>query len=231
MKRATEGAKIRKAREADLKRRDQQNLKALALRILRAKAERKHAYQQIAHYCRLGRQNVSARVRRLRAEMRDAVNAKAEKLRTAQREQCAADQKAARAELDQELRRVSAELEQERRSFRTNYGRKAGRSTAAERRQESDDEVAHNLPAELVPVFRSVARTVRSGPRRSRTEAFLEWAEENPDQVHAILYEQAERDVARLVAEHERVGRRLRKGRKAYADPDEAAHALAGVPF
>jgi len=231
MKRATEGAKIRKAREADLKRRDQQNLKALGLRITRAKAERKHAYQQIAHYCRLGRQNVSARVRRLRAEVRDAVNAKAEKLRTAQREQCAADQQAARAELDQEIKRARLELEQDRKSFATNYGRKRSRTSAAERRQESDDEVAHNLPAELVAVFRAVKGTIRGGPRRTRTEAFLEWAEENPDAVHAVLYDQAERDVARLVAEHERVGRRLRKGRKAYDDPDELAHALAGVPF
>lgn len=227
----SEGQRLKKIRETELKRRDRLMLKALGERIRRAKAERRHAYTQIAHYCRLGRQNVTARVRALRAEAREAINAKAERLRLAQRDQCKADQRAARADFDRELATLAGELEQEQRSFAHHYGRKKSRTTAAERRAESDDEVERNLPPELVAVFRAVKATIRPRPKMTRTEVFLHWAEENPEAVHAVLYEQAERDVARLVAEHERVGKRLRKGKRAYEDPHELAHALAGVPF
>lgn len=226
----SEGQKLRKVREADLKRRDRAKLRELATRIQRSKAERRHAHQQIAHYCRLGRQNVSARVKALRLEARERVNAKAEQLRAAQRDNCARDQRAARKALDQVVSEAAAELAEERRLFASNYGRKKTRTTAAERRAESNDEVERNLPPELVEVFRAVHATIRAKPRATRTEVFLHWAEENPDAVHAILYDAAERDVARLVAEHERVAKRLRKGRGAYEDPEERAHAL-GVPF
>lgn len=227
----SEGAKLRAAREADYRRRDQATLKRLAERLKHSKAERSHAFRQIRHYCRLSRQNVNARIKRLRDEQREAINAKAERLRRAQAEQCAADQHAARLELDQVVNEAHAELEQERRSFRKQYGKKKSRTTARERRQEDDQEVEHNLTPELVAVWRSVKGSIRGGDRISRTEAFLKWVEENPDAVHAVLYEAADRDVARLTAEHARVRGRLRKGKRAYRDPDELAHALAGVPF
>ncbi len=227
----SEGAKLRAARELELRRRDQAALKRLAARLKHAKGERTHAIRQIRHYCRLARQNISARIRHLREEQRAAISAKAEKLRKAQAEQCQADQDAARRELDQEVADAHAELERERRSFSHNYGRKKSRTTRGERRQEADEDVERNLPPELVAVWRRVKGEFKERPRISRTESFLHWVEENPDAVHAVLYEAAERDVARLVAEQERVKGRLRKGRKAYRDPDELAHALAGVPF
>jgi hypothetical protein len=58
---------------------------------------------------------------------------------------------------------------------------------AADRRTESDDEVRANLPPELVAVFEKVKRAIKAGPRRSRTEAFLEWVEANEDQIAADL--------------------------------------------
>lgn len=227
----SEGAKLRAAREADYRRRDQATLKRLAERLKHAKHERTHAARQIRHYCRLARQNVNARIKRLREEQRAAINAKAERLRRAQAEQCQADQDAARAELDQAVREAHAELELERSSFRKQYGKKKSRTTRAERRQEDDQEVEHNLPPELVAVWRSVKSSIRGSDRISRTEKFLQWVEENPDAVQAVVNEAVERDVAKLVAEHSRVKARLRKGKKAYRDPDEVAHALAGVPF
>jgi hypothetical protein len=50
----------------------------------------------------------------------------------------------------------------------------------AVRRSESDDEVRANLPADLVPLLERVKRSIKAGPRQSRTEAFLEYAEEHP---------------------------------------------------
>jgi hypothetical protein len=52
---------------------------------------------------------------------------------------------------------------------------------------------------------------VKGSPRRTRTEAFLEWVEENPGEVYAMQSEQADRDLARLVAEHERAERLSRR--------------------
>jgi len=78
------------------------------------------------------------------------------------------------------------------------------RSTATERRRESDDEVRGNLPRDLVPVFDAVRSQIKGGPRRTRTEAFLEWAEESPDAVELMRAEAAERDVERWIAEYQR---------------------------
>jgi hypothetical protein len=60
------------------------------------------------------------------------------------------------------------------------------RSTVRERKQEDDDSVRNNLPRELIPVFDKHRRSIKGSTRRSRTEEFLQWAEENPDEVIAI---------------------------------------------
>lgn len=93
------------------------------------------------------------------------------------------------------------------------------RSTTGERRQESDDEVRSNLPADMVRVFDAVRKSIKGSPRKSRTEAFLQWAEENPGEVYELLQHDADRYLAQLLAEEERVSRELRRG------------SLAGVPF
>jgi hypothetical protein len=78
-------------------------------------------------------------------------------------------------------------------------------TSAKERRRESDDEVRSNLPPELHRVWEQVKRTIKAGPRTTRTEAFLEWAESNPGEVVALQYSDVDREVAALVAEHERM--------------------------
>lgn len=78
------------------------------------------------------------------------------------------------------------------------------RSTDRERRQESDQSVEGNLPPDLIPVWRKVRRTIRGGPYRSRTEAFLEWAEENPGEVWAIREADAAKELTRLLRAEQR---------------------------
>jgi hypothetical protein len=68
------------------------------------------------------------------------------------------------------------------------------RSTRRERSQEDDDAVRRNLPPVLVAVFDKHRKSFKGSARRSRTEQFLEWAEENPDELVAI--QQAEADLA-----------------------------------
>lgn len=87
---------------------------------------------------------------------------------------------------------------------------RALRSTATERRQESDDEVRSNLKPEMVPVFNAVRRHIKGNTRKSRTEAFLEWCEENPEEMFALLTHETDRELSRLIAEHTRTERMAR---------------------
>lgn len=76
------------------------------------------------------------------------------------------------------------------------------RRTSSEARQESDGEVSANIPPELRPVWRRVKHAIHAAPRRSRTEAFLEWVEANPTDVQHILWEHADADVEAMIAEY-----------------------------
>jgi chromosome segregation ATPase len=77
-----------------------------------------------------------------------------------------------------ELKRFERQAEERRRKHR---------KLPAEARQESDDTVRQNIPAELLPVFEKVKRSIRGTPMISRTEAFLQYVEENPDDVQNII--------------------------------------------
>jgi len=85
------------------------------------------------------------------------------------------------------------------------------RSTAKERQQESDDAVRGNLAPEMLRVFDSVKRHIKGGPRKSRTEEFLEWAEENPGEVYTLQARAADRELAALLAEEARANKELRR--------------------
>jgi len=93
------------------------------------------------------------------------------------------------------------------------------RSTSQERSGESDDAVRNNLAPDMVPVFNAVRKHIKGGPRKSRTEAFLQWAEENPGEVFALMQHDADRYLAQLLAEAERTQRELKRAK------------LADVPF
>jgi hypothetical protein len=98
------------------------------------------------------------------------------------------------------------------------------RTTAKERRAETDDEVRANIAAELVPVFDRVRRTIKATPRMTRTEAFLLWAERNPDQVLQAQGDVAELEARRLIAEQEKAEREI------HAEARKAARRKAARP-
>lgn len=78
------------------------------------------------------------------------------------------------------------------------------RNAAREREAESDDEVRRDIPPELVGVFNKVKRNIKGSGHRTRSEAFLEWAEENPAEIYAMQEQEAAREIKRLVKEYER---------------------------
>lgn len=66
------------------------------------------------------------------------------------------------------------------------------RRRAIEAIQESDSAVETEILAmtpELLPVWQQVKRGIKGGPRKSRAEAFFQYAEENAGEVQAILAE------------------------------------------
>ncbi len=134
---------------------------------------------------------------------------------------------AALREWDEE-RRYQAQLRRAESGFKRKTAA-AERRTAKERRAESDDEVRANIPVELVRVFERVRRSIRGTPRMSRTEAFLHWVDENPDEVYAIQEAQAEKAFRKLLAEQTRLERaRAPELRRAVR---RAETALEAVPF
>lgn len=113
------------------------------------------------------------------------------------------------AEQRQAYERLSAEELRERRAIARSEGRGRGpgvrRARAPVRQTESDDEVRQNLSAELRPVFDVVRKQIKAVPGKvTRTEAFLEWAEAHPAAVYEVAQAEADRELASMIAEHER---------------------------
>jgi hypothetical protein len=67
--------------------------------------------------------------------------------------------------------------------------RREHRQREREVREESDDRVrgdVEGIDRALLVVWEAVKRNIVAGPRKSRTEAFFQWCEENPGEVIAI---------------------------------------------
>jgi len=106
--------------------------------------------------------------------------------------------------------------------------KEAPRVTRVERRGESDDEVRANISSELLPLFERVKRLIKASPRMSRTEAFLQYAEEHPDEVLVAIDDKTDA----VIRELERQERQARRGlRPMHSRRRLAATQLADVPF
>lgn len=195
---AFDKAKLKREIERDRRQKVKARLRELSDQIKAARAARREAMRAVQLDCRAAREQL-----RTQCALR----------RETERTQGAERIAARRRDLDAERRDEQLLRQADRR------GAVRKRSTSAERRQESDDEVRANIHESLVPVFDTVRRGIKGSPRKSRTEAFLQWAEENPGEVYAIRDAQADREVAKLLAEHARLERLSRK------------RSLAGVPF
>ncbi len=218
-----------------LKEQDRAKLAELRARIATAKVNKRAALTAARQQCRSARLDLRDRLKLEREELRDQHRARRSQGRTA----CETGKQSARELGRLEQAAAQQTLREERRLQRDvaaadSRGRRV-RSTARERRQEDDDAVRANLPPDLVPVFELVKKKIKAGPRRSRTEAFLEWAEENPGEIVAVQQAQAEADLAKLLADESRHNKAMRKAGRYRRDADVLRRALAGgddeVPF
>jgi hypothetical protein len=203
---------------------DRVRLEELRHALARARARRADALKATSHSCRKLRVKAAEQVKEFRrAELaRLALEVKA--LRQQARNECQARKHRIRVSGGRAVARkrelLDAEREHQAKMKRLAEDARKRRSkhaaTSKERRQESDDHVRSNLPPELVPVFDRVARQIKGGPRTTRTEAFFEWAAENPEDVLRLQEHETERELAELVRQHEETSKRLRKGRAHY---------------
>jgi hypothetical protein len=85
-----------------------------------------------------------------------------------------------------------------RRIERGNRAKLKARPPAKVRRQETDEEVRGNIPPELAALFDRVKRSIRGSDRKSRTEAFLEYAEAHPDEEWQALEDRTDEVIREL---------------------------------
>lgn len=201
------------AREHRKKQRDE--LRTLKHAIRDARDMRRSAIVRAKEMCRQGRIDARQRARELRARLLEDVRLAVKAERQAAQQTCSAatgEASTASTELQRRRAALKAERQYRRDMKRIERGNRkkfeqAERAHKAARRGESDDEVRGNIPPELVPLFERVKGKVRGSERWSRTEAFLHYAEEHPDEVLGVLEDRTEALIAELEAK-ERAGRR-----------------------
>lgn len=215
-----------------LRDKDRRRLQSLREQIRQAKQREREAMKRARALCKRARDRVRLEVATLRARERARLNREIAEMRAAERAACRARKARVRAAGGSLSRKRRAELLEERRTqeiIRRAERRveRQAKSTARERRQESDDAVRGNLPPELRPLWDKFKGDFRNTKRATRTEAFLEWAEANPEEVLRMQSDQAERDVVRLVREREKLQRKLGKRRSYDVCPDDIATLTA----
>ncbi|HKY35308.1 MAG TPA: hypothetical protein VJN18_05170 [Polyangiaceae bacterium] len=222
--------KLQRELAEHLRHKDRAALDALRTRIESARVERRQMVRNARQACRTAL--LSLRERQAAERRRLTLEHHAE--RDVGRTTCLTG-KAQAKEKGLELEHTAKRTLKEERIFQRqirNAGKKPPtRSTARERSQEDDDAVRNNLPPELIPVFDKHRRSIKGSARRSRTEQFLEWAEENPDEVLAVQQAEADRALKDLLKEQREFGRTVRSGRRYKQTPEDLAELLAGVPF
>ena len=236
--------------ERDEKRKARALLAELRTLLKDARDKRKVSIRQARERCRSHRLETRERLRAHRLQVLADLRATLKAEREAARAQCSARLDEARSikdEIERSKAKVDAErkYQREMRVIERNHRARtkdAPTSTARERQGESDDAVRANIPADLVPLFERVKRMikVKPGERRTRTEAFLEYAEEHPEEVLEVIEEEATRKLAELekrehaaAKELERLAKRERTGTAGRGArlPRAPAAELAAVPF
>jgi hypothetical protein len=224
---------------AEHKRADRETLKRLRHEIKHVKARRREAMKDAVAFCRTGRvearERAKVRALELRAAAKEAIRLARIQEREAARSSCDARKReisespltsvakaraAVKAErkYQKDLKRIESELRAKTRHQRT---------SSRERSSESDDEVRQNIPAELLPLFERVKRSIKGSTRQSRTEAFMLYAEENPHEVVDAQEGLAQREIARLIREEHALARAMRSPHRY----KPTAAELSAIPF
>jgi len=227
----TEGKKLQKELAGYLREKDRAALSLLRARIKMARTDRMLGLRAARSSCAMARSQLQAQQREERTSFVERQRGE----RIAERAACSAGKDSARtrgraleSEARENVRGTKTLQRQVRDADRRNV---KTRSTTRERGQEDDDAVRNNLPPELRPVFDKVRRTIKATGKKSRTEAFLDWAEENPEEILAVQQADADRELKQLLKQQREQGRTVRDAKRYKLPPDELAKLLEAVPF
>jgi hypothetical protein len=222
--------KLQKELAQHLREKDSAALSLLRAQIKSARVERRH----MVHVARVSCRTALVSLRERQAEERKRLTLEHQEERALGRQVCATGKVNAKTkglELEGTAKRTLKEERIFQRQIRNAGKTPPKRSTARERTQEDDDAVRSNLPPELVPVFERHRKSFKGSPKRSRTEAFLEWAEENPDEILAVQQAEADKGLRDLLKQQREFGRTVRNTRRYKHTPEELSELLAAVPF
>jgi hypothetical protein len=232
-----ESKRLRREAEQAARKRDREKLRELREHLRHAKLLRRQRAREVVIACRQARVRLKAARKATRARYLHDLAAAKERERLASRTQCDARKTQVRAKSSSRIDRALRALGHERSHQQTMSvlrdknplrAKKLGHVRRGDALQESDSEVRGNIPRDLLPVWLAVRSKIKSTPRRSRTETFLEWVQEHQAQVERILDRQIERDVAELVRNEAELRKRVMSPR-AYSRM--SSRELSDVPF
>lgn len=232
MTHAADRRKLQRELAEHLREKDRAALGLLRAQIRNARVERRHMVHVARQSCRSAREGLKEK----QAEERRRLTLEHQVERVAERAACSSGKQNAKSkgtELELGAKRTLKEERVFQRQIRNADKAPAFkvRSTARERSAEDDDAVRSNLPAELVPVFDKVRKQIKGSPKRTRTEAFLEWAEENPDEIIAVQQANADKELRAMLKQQRELGRTVRSAGRYKQTPEQLAELLAAVPF
>lgn len=229
MERSSKREIARGVRDIDKAKRSERRREILELLRQARQAARRRIREAMAA-CRAARKSAALRARAQRAAAKEAARHAAELQRAAARadraRECQARVAKARAAGADGMARLRARMQiekvaheaakradrQQRRAVKVTSKPSAKQTERASGKgRETDDEVAANIPHELLGLWRKRASMTTGSAYRSRTEEFLEWIEEHRADVAQHVNEEIARDVKAL----EREERALHKTRAA----------------
>lgn len=220
-------AELARQRRAMEKRMAREHLAHLRAQVKEARSARRSRIAGVRSQCRQDRERARQRVKELRRVAALELKARIADEHAGQVQACQIRREQARQEARGHVDQAAKELEAERayrRDMRriTAANRKKTRdaikASAKEKRSESDGEVAGNIPPELAALWQRVKGSIRANDRMSRTEAFLHYAEEHPEEVLLAVEDRTEavlRDLERQEREHRRAMKKTRPRRAA----------------
>jgi hypothetical protein len=225
-----EQRRVRRELERDYRRAQRKRVGELREHLRHAKRWRRGRLKKVRAICRHARLMARDAAKVIRARHRAAARLEVEALRKADREACEARKRQAQQKAASGVERagiaLASELQREKLERIWEKKPKMSRAGAARRRvelqQESDSEVEHNIPHELVPVWREVKRNIKATPRRTRTESFVEWANEHQARVREILDRSVEASIDQLIAAELEQRRELQRGARALGKLSDA---------
>jgi hypothetical protein len=220
----------------DHRRKAREKIASLREQLRGARRRRKSALRDAKERCRAERIAARERARAMRLRVLEQLREAMRTERAGARQSCTVRLGEARAIKD-DIQRARAELVAEKQyqadlrrieSVNRQRRKEAPRVTRIERQAESDDEVRANISPEWIPLWERVKRSIKASPRMSRTEAFLKYAEEHPDEVLVAIDDKADALVRELEEQERRARRELRRRpTRARYTPEQ----LAEVPF